>query len=214
LVGWVLSVQMNTTDNLWRTILLYICSAACLIAAAATAFYSPSAAMFVLSVSGICVTVILIQNRKVLTTTLSLTLVTAGLIAFITMQYAFCSPPLMKANEKRRPVGEAINALVPADEPLYVFKPGYQAFLFYVRPPVAYCIKHDQITQDIEYLLVHEEAWPVIRNTLKQKNRSWVVLYDFEYRHEGHFYLLRISNDSDALVSSASGIQEVKSFLL
>lgn len=213
LVGWVLSVQVHATDNLWRNILLSVFCAASLTAAGGALFYNPSMAATVLTAAGILATVILIQNRNRLTTTLTLSLVTAGVICFITLQYALFSTKLAKANEKRRPVGEAINALVPEGEPLYVFKPGYQAFLFYVRKPLAYCVEHDQVNQDIEYLLVPEEDYQGIQDALKQRNRSWTEVYDFEYRHKGHFYLLKISSDENNLVSRFSGISDAKSFL-
>jgi len=83
--------------------------------------------------------------------------------------------------------------LVRPEETLYVYKPGYKAFLFYVREPIEYVIKHEQITPDIRYLLMKESNWQELQDCETLKSREVKTLFKFEYRHKGTFRLLELS---------------------
>ena len=109
------------------------------------------------------------------------------------IQYALFAPHVIKKYEESRPIGKLINSLLPEDETLYVFKPGYQAFLFYVREPFTYCVKYEQINEEIHYLLLRESELERIEEYLKNQNRPWQMINKFDTQNKGAFYLLKLS---------------------
>jgi 4-amino-4-deoxy-L-arabinose transferase-like glycosyltransferase len=68
--------------------------------------------------------------------------------------YAFAIVPRLQKKQKIKAIAEQIDALVPASEPLYAVDPAYQPFLFYVRGPLVYATKVEELPRDAHYFLV------------------------------------------------------------
>ena len=195
MIGWILSLEaaLIPKNKLWLNTILALLVAACFSAIAGTAYFGLSRYGFVVIVTSICGIVILIKNRGYLNNNISLSLMTAGLFVFVMIQYALFAPHVIKKYEESRPIGKLINSLLPEDETLYVFKPGYQAFLFYVREPFTYCVKYEQINEEIHYLLLRESELERIEEYLKNQNRPWQMINKFDTQNKGAFYLLKLS---------------------
>ncbi len=111
----------------------------------------------------------------------------AGILAGVAMIiYAIAIVPRVNAHDDVRPLGERINALVPASEALCVLDPGLVPALFYVRAQCVYFQKYDELPASAEFLFTRAEpmrklraAWREVRVlgelTDKNKNRFFVL---------------------------------------
>ena len=195
LLGQVMAVNsaFGKGEQIWKTILLGCLGISVLTSLAGT-FLTVISIVKILVCIGIAMVCIVIWKRKDMITTLSgLVKTTAIVICIFMLQYALFIPYYAKGHEKRRPVGQQINDLIGPKETLYVYKPGYQAFLFYVREPIEYVIKREQITPDIRYLLMKESNWQELQDCETLKSKEVKTLFKFEYRHKGIFRLLDLS---------------------
>jgi hypothetical protein len=82
----------------------------------------------------------------------------------LALQYVHFALPVMQRTESRRPAAAQLNARVPKEETLYVFKPQYQSFLFYVREPLEYLIEPAQIDMHVRFLLMREDAYQGLKD--------------------------------------------------
>jgi 4-amino-4-deoxy-L-arabinose transferase-like glycosyltransferase len=194
LLGQVMAVNpaFGKGEQIWKTILL-VCLGISVLTSIVGTFLTLISIIKILVCIGIAAVCIWIWKRKDMITTISaLAKTTAIVICIFTLQYALFSPYYAKGGEKRRPVGQKINDLVLPEETLYVYKPGYQAFLFYVREPIEYVTKREQITPDIRYLLMKESEWQELHEYKTLKYREVKTLFKFEYRHKETFRLLEL----------------------
>ena len=100
-------------------------------------------------------------------------------------------PRLMQRKEIRRPIGTKLNSLVPADETLYVYKPGCQDFLFYVREPLEYLVDPSQIDSRVHFLLLGEPAYQQFQEAPALAAQLGGTLHSFTYRKHGEFHLVK-----------------------
>lgn len=147
----------------------------------------------IVAVLVICVTVIVFRERSRWQTPVLLSVLTALLVAIFMIQYILAFPTIARDSEERRPFASQINTLVPEGETLYVYKPGYQAFLFYVREPMDYLVRPDQIDSSVRYLLIREETYEELAENDVFVSHSPTVLYNSTYRHKGDFLLLELA---------------------
>jgi len=70
------------------------------------------------------------------------------------MGYAFVVVPRLQSREKVRKHARQIDAVVPANTPLYAVDPQYQPYLFYVRAPIRYVRTIDELPPDTKFFLV------------------------------------------------------------
>lgn len=151
----------------------------------------------ILAVAVIPATIVLFRRRKRFQTPASLSALTGSLVVILMVQYVSFLVPIIRNGEVRRPIAAQINALVPDGETLYVFKPGYQAFLFYVREPMDYVVRPDQIDPGVRYLLIREEAFKKLAGSEALASRSPTVRYSSTYRHKGDFLLLELASGTN-----------------
>jgi hypothetical protein len=133
---------------------------------------------YTVSVITICITIIVFYKRMYLDNTFKLVLVTGLLTSVVMLQYAVFASSIIKRYESHRPVAVAVNEIVPAGQTIYVLKPGYQLFLFYVRPPLKYLLQDDQISDDVHYLLVEKPSFERLQTQPQFSSRSPVVIYE------------------------------------
>jgi 4-amino-4-deoxy-L-arabinose transferase-like glycosyltransferase len=71
--------------------------------------------------------------------------------------YACAIVPHLQERQKIKSIAAQIDALVPASQRLYVVDPDYQPFLFYVRGPLTYVSRVDELPGDTHYFLVQSK---------------------------------------------------------
>jgi 4-amino-4-deoxy-L-arabinose transferase-like glycosyltransferase len=194
LLGQVMAVNpaFGTGERIWKTILL-ACLAISILTSLAGAFLTEISIVKILVCIAIAAVCVSIWKRKdVIVTVPALTKITAIVTCIVMLQYALFLPYYAKGDEKRRPVGQHINDLIGPRQTLHVYKPGFQAFLFYVREPIEYLTEPEQITPDIQYLLMKETHWQEFQNHETLKSQTVKTLFSFEYRHKGTFRLLQL----------------------
>jgi 4-amino-4-deoxy-L-arabinose transferase-like glycosyltransferase len=71
--------------------------------------------------------------------------------------YALAIVPRLQARQKVKPIAARIEAVVPESERLYAVDPDYQPFLFYVRRPIVYVSRVNDLPADTSYFLVQPD---------------------------------------------------------
>lgn len=195
LLGWVLGLVPELPDRGrgWRSAVLVGFALAAIGALAGVIVMDHRFWPAIVAVLVICVTVIVFRERSRWQTPVLLSVLTALLVAIFMIQYILAFPTIARDSEERRPFASQINTLVPEGETLYVYKPGYQAFLFYVREPMDYLVRPDQIDSSVRYLLIREEAYEELAESDVFVSHSPTVLYNSTYRHKGDFLLLELA---------------------
>ena len=198
LLGWVLAEvgELPDTGRLWRrsAIAGYLLA----IAAAAVGLISlrRDIGSAVLLWGTVWLTVVLVRRRGVFRTPVPLALLSAALAAVLMLQYVLFVPPLMQRQEKHRPAAALVNALVPNQEPLYIYKPDYQDFLFYLRAPVEYLVEPAQVDGRLHFLLVRESAYQQLKDEPALAAHPGKTLCRFTYWTHGDFRLLELLTET------------------
>ncbi len=79
-------------------------------------------------------------------------------IACIAMPtYGFAVTPYLQRREKVRNIAEQINAALLPNESLYAIDPDYQPALFYVRDPIVYLNRLEELPGDAHYVLAQPQ---------------------------------------------------------
>ena len=74
--------------------------------------------------------------------------------------YAFAIVPRLQTRQKVKNIAAQVDAAVPAGERLYAVDPEYQPFLFYVRAPLSYASRVEDLPREAHYFLVQPENVP------------------------------------------------------
>jgi 4-amino-4-deoxy-L-arabinose transferase-like glycosyltransferase len=190
LLGWVLAEAGELPDRgrLWRGFLLACFGAAGLAAVAGFVGIRRDLWAAVVLCGTACLALLAVREREAFSSPVRLALLSAALAVVLMIQYALFAPVLMVKAEKRRPVAAEVNALVPEPNTLYVFKPGYQAFLFYLREPFEYLVEPPQIDQRVRFLLLREDAYQTLKEDPVLAARQPRTLYCFP----GHTFDFRL----------------------
>ena len=194
LIGWILSLHKEFvySDRLWRGALLAVFCLSCLTAVAGLIIVTTQPLALVVSALAILSTVIIFCKRTLIDNAVVLSLTTALLTVVIMLQYAIFAVPIIKDHERRRPAAYAVNEIVPAGETVYVFKPGYQAFLFYLRPPIKYVLTADEVDKNVRYLLLENRYLEELKTNPQISCRSVEILHRFTDRIKGDYKLVRL----------------------
>jgi 4-amino-4-deoxy-L-arabinose transferase-like glycosyltransferase len=80
-----------------------------------------------------------------------------------------------KRHERMKPVAAKINAVVAPDQPLYAVNLPFLPYLFYVRAPVTYLEKLDELPPDARYFLVPPRHQQKITKTARLAHARPVV---------------------------------------
>jgi hypothetical protein len=116
----------------------------------------------------------------------------AALITLAALNFAVFQAEVREPIQSRRIWGDQINEILPPGETLYAFDPGNQIFLFYIREPLAYCVKPDEVDEDVEYLLADVDLYDALSLDERLAARNPETLLEFSYRTRGRFRLLRL----------------------
>ncbi len=190
LLGWVLAEVGELPDRgrLWRGFVLACFALAGLAAVAGFVSVRRDLWAAVALCGTACLALLAVRARESFQSPVRLALLSAALAVVLMIQFSLFAPVLLAKTEKRRPVAAEVNSLVPAPDTLYVFKPGYQAFLFYLREPFEYLLEPPQIDQRVRFLLVREDAWQKLKDDPVLAARQPRTLYSFA----GHTFDFRL----------------------
>ena len=194
LLGWVLSLHSGfvKTDRVWRNVLLGGFFVSCLSAIAGLIVVTRGPAAIIVSAVTICTAVIILRRRLLVNNVVRLSVVTAILTVVVMLQYAVFAVPIIKEHQRRRPAAQVVNKMVPAGETVYVYRPGYQAFLFYVRPPLQYALTPDEVDSNVRYLLLEDEYLQMLKDEADISSRSMQVLHKFSDDIKGEYRLVHL----------------------
>ncbi len=113
-----------------------------------------------------------------------LVLVLVALTCFALLVYAFLIVPHLQSREKVRKHARQIDAVVPANTPLYAVDPQYQPYLFYVHAPIRYAGRIDELPPDTRFFLVQARNEREAQTTSHwSPHRAQLVLRIKDYRN-------------------------------
>jgi len=129
--------------------------------------------------------------RKVITWTV-VTMTAAMLI------YSLAIIPRLQRREKVRPVAAQLEAALPPNESLYAVDPDYQPYLFYLRRPIVYVHRVNDLPHAARYLLVQpSDEKKAEESTLWTPQRAEPILRIKDYRGR-QVILLRVGDNPPA----------------
>ena len=113
-----------------------------------------------------------------------LVLVLVALTCFALLVYAFLIVPHLQSREKVRKHARQIDAVVPANTPLYAVDPQYQPYLFYVHAPIRYARTIEELPPDTRFFLVQARDEREAETTTHwSPRRAQLVLRIKDYRN-------------------------------
>ncbi|MDQ6912428.1 MAG: hypothetical protein M3128_06075, partial [Verrucomicrobiota bacterium] len=84
-------------------------------------------------------------------------LIVAAIVCIAMPIYGFAITPYLQRREKVRNIAGQINAALLPNESLYAIDPDYQPALFYVRDPIVYLNRPDELPANAHYVLAQPE---------------------------------------------------------
>lgn len=110
----------------------------------------------------IAILCLIYYSRRKSSETSILSALTGLLITVFIFQLSTFALPVINQFEIKRPVGIKINNSLPPKETVYLFDFGitnYQSFLYYIRPPVKYIFRDEEITDNVKYVLFNADFY-------------------------------------------------------
>ncbi|MBN1436515.1 MAG: glycosyltransferase family 39 protein [Sedimentisphaerales bacterium] len=195
-LGWILSYhnEILASDRIWRIVVLLGLLAISAASIAGLVLVHQEWVGFDIAAVIIIAAILVWMLRNRMRNALTLTMATGVLIAAAMLLYAVFGSYLVIAQEKRRPVAYAINRALPENATVAVYDPGYQCFLFYLRPPVDYVLSPDEISPDLNYLLIDEPTWQQVSQAQNITARHPQTLIDLTYRDRTRYLLLELQS--------------------
>ncbi len=110
-------------------------------------------------------------------------LIVTAVVCVGMLAYATVIVPRLYHREKIKTHARQINAIVPANVPLYAVDPDYQPYLFYVNAPVRYVGSIEELPSDTKFFLVQPENEHEAETTTHwAPARTQLVLRIVDYR--------------------------------
>ena len=111
--------------------------------------------------------------------------------------YSLAIIPQLQRREKVRPIATRIEAVIPPKETLYAVDPDYQPFLFYLRRPIVYVSKVDDLPATAHFILVQpENEKPAEQSTRWLPRRAQPVGAPIKDYRGRRVILLRVNGNS------------------
>jgi 4-amino-4-deoxy-L-arabinose transferase-like glycosyltransferase len=204
LIGWVLAEVGELPDRgrMWRGGLLVCFGLAALTGAVGFVGARMDLWGAVLLCVAVCLVVLFIREQPAFHTPVHLSMLSAVVATVLTLQYVYFTMPLTQKGESQRPTAAKLNALVPDGETIYVLRPGYQLFLFYLREPMEYLLEPGQVDGRVRFLLVRKDAYPTLFDEPALALRQPKTLYTFA-AHKADYQLVELSP-----AQASAGIRE------
>ncbi len=207
-LGWGLSYYRGfaLTDKIWKNILLVFFGVATISSVVLLVWITkkPQAWLIVVVTAATCGVVL--WNRKSFNNVVRLSILQSILTVLAVMQFAVFYVTYRERSEsgiKFRSAGYAVNTIVPEDETVYVYRPGFEPFMFYVKEPVKYVLSTEEIDDDIRYLLAEDKYFEELEASEEFYSRHPKYIYVFsdhlkrKYRQgtyrKGGYELIKLS---------------------
>jgi len=196
LLGWVLAEHTRPvpTDRLWRWAVLICLMGACVSAAGGMVVLTAGPMAWLALAAAVLVTATALWKWDRIVGGVRLSLMTAGVLAVCAMQYGVFGTLIQKHGDKRKPTGQLVSAIVPAGEDLYLYKPGYQGFVCYLRQPLKYLLSPEQIGEPVRYMVIAEALLTRPEVQARLAGRSPRIVYYFTDKIDGEFRLVRLDS--------------------
>ncbi len=194
LVGWAMAVRGVSAgeERVWRHFLLFAFLLVCLASGTGLVLISTRPLAWAIAGLTVAITAAVFWRERWLRGVLNLTVATALLMSVGIFQYAVFGMAIMREGQKLRTSAAMVNKIVPAEETVYVFRPGNQPFLFYIRPPLEYVLEVQELDEEVRYLLL-EKAWlEELRKYPQIASRSPRVAYTFTKHIRGRYRLIEL----------------------
>ncbi|NQU75985.1 MAG: glycosyltransferase family 39 protein [Planctomycetes bacterium] len=196
LLGWILSLHTEPiwTDRLWRGAVLIFLIAASAIGIAGAIKMADGIECWLVAAGALGVTGVVLWLAPAIVGGLRLSVATSSVTAILVLEYAVFALPIVTAVQNRRPAAAAVNAMVPSGQTVYVYRPGYQPFLFYVRQPLAYLVKPEDIDGRVRYLLLGGDflAAPEVKARLGDRQIRTLCEFELSERVRGRYRLIEV----------------------
>ena len=128
--------------------------------------------------------------------TLQLALLSTAAIAAFTWAYALATPWL-RGGENLRAAAARLN-VASAPDAIYALAPGYQPFLFYLRPAPRYIAAIDGLPAGASgFLLVKNDALPAATTALAARGIPWHSVVTFDEKNRGRYFLLEFGRSNE-----------------
>lgn len=115
------------------------------------------------------------------------------IVALASFQEAIYRPIVGEPFQRLRPIGWMVDHRVPDGEPVYVYRPGRNAFLYYLPKPVDYLLAPREVDEEVEYLILRQHALEHLTEIGVLTGRRPTVLYELPERVDGAFRLVRLA---------------------
>ncbi len=194
LLAWAIyyNEALEPADKHWSRLLTLFLYASMVAVIAVVIMYGYNFISMTTLVFVIILSIAMLRGKLFRQTKTELVYLTAILIAMWVNIYTSASTLIDLDPYSRRETADAIENVVPADKQLYICNPGYQPFMFYLdRKKYLYIAPDAIIAEQPEYLLVRESDYRSLDLEGQSGSPSYIVVFDFIYRENGRFLLLR-----------------------
>lgn len=194
LLGWVLSLQEPSPrpQRPWKIAVLTIAALSCASVAVGLVLASHAPAAWLMFAATLATAGMLFQYRRRLLGPIPLSLATGIVTAIVILQYYTFTIPYGLAHELYRPTGQAISQAVPPGQTIYAYRPMKQKVMLYVRQPLKYLMRPEEIDGRVRYLVIQASLLdePSMRPVAA---RSPKVLFRYDVRTVGEYRLVELA---------------------
>lgn len=206
-LGWGLMYYrgFEVTDRIWKSILLGLFGFVSAVGVFLLVYITdkPQAWLVVIITLLTCGAVFV--YRDYFRNVERLALLQSILTVLVVFQFAVFYVTYRERSVKFRPAGYAVNTIVPEDEPVHVYQPGFEPFLFYVNEPLRYVLSPEEIGPEVDYLIAEDKYFEELEASDNFTSRHPKYIYEFsdqlkrKYRHgqylKGGYFLIRLNGD-------------------
>lgn len=202
-LGWAISKhnELFSSDKAWQQVLVFLFGLVCVSAVGGLIFIKMSLGGLVTAAVSVAAGIYIIRNRKLLSTINRLAVCTGFLVVIAMLHYSAFGMEFVKSDDIHRPVAESINSMVPQREPVYIYRPGFQTFIFYIDRPVEYVQKGEQIRNDVRFLIIDYDKLMELKDE-HISPRQFKILFEFESRLFKPYVLVELSGRKNQIIDS------------
>ncbi len=197
LLGWMMSIKRKQPagDSMWKFIIFAGLLCSCILAGAGllrlnTKPFSIFTALLCFAFTAY----LIIAERKKDFDSIKLFTLTACLIAILMLEHVAFIVPIRISKELYRPAAKAVTSLVPQQQTIYVFDPGYQTFFFYLPQSTVYIYDPNLIDDKVQYLIVRQVSLDKLGNIDAFAKRNPEIIYEFPGKIQNEFRLIKLDN--------------------
>ncbi len=203
LLGWAISKhnELFRSDKAWKQVLVFLFGVVCVSAVGGLIFIKMSLGGLMTAAVSVAAGVYVVRNRKLLSSINRLAVCTGFIVVIAMLHYSAFGMEFVKSDDIHRPVAESINSMVPQRETVYIYRPGFQTFIFYIDRPVEYVLKGEQIDQNVRFLIIDYDKLMEFKDE-HISPRKFNILFEFESRLYKPYVLVELTGRKDQIIDS------------